>query len=303
MARALGGAVETARGPRWVPLAEVEAAVADGAGRIIAIGGDGTVTAVASAMAAAATPAPIGIVPAGTGNNLARGLGVPLDPRRAFALALSATHTRKIDAIRYSAGAANPARFALQTTALGFAADVAGRYDALREGAVFRAIARPFGQQIYRVLAVLGMRDQIRRERRGDLGQIRLRFPGEEFAETVFAIFIGNERSLGGDFFPCPEAKIDDGLIDVCIVRAGTGRSYLKLLKSVTRGEHLAFTDAVVYRQTAGPIEIELDRPHRLLADGDLWEESDRYRLEVLPSVVEFLIGDDALLHHNGPSE
>src|SRR5678816_4908666 len=57
--------------------------------------------------------------------------------------------------------------------------------------------------------------------------------PEETLEERVIAIFIGNERSLGGEFQPCPKARIDDGLMDLCFVRAGTGESYLRLFRSV----------------------------------------------------------------------
>jgi diacylglycerol kinase family enzyme len=180
----------------------------------------------------------------------------------------------------------------IQTAALGFPAKVAWRYAALRQHSVFRHLARPAGPYVYQLLAYLGLATQKRRERRDEnLLQVKCTLPGEPFEETVFAIFIGNERSIGGNFHPCPLAEVDDGQLDLCFVRAGTGQSYLELFRALTRGEHLALNETIVYRQTQGPVELELSLPCSFLADGDLWVKDKRFRLEVLPRRFEVVTG------------
>ena len=192
-------------------------------------------------------------MPAGTGNNLARGLTLPLETRDALEVAFRGTGLRPLDGIHCRDGEGR-ARVVIQTAALGFPAEVAGRYAALRQHSVFRHLARPAGPYVYQLLAYLGLATQKRRERRGkNLLQVKCTLPGEPFEEAVFAIFIGNERSLGGNFHPCPLAEVDDGQLDLCFVRAGTGQGYLELFRALTRGEHLALNETIVYRQTRGP--------------------------------------------------
>ncbi len=257
--------------------------------RVVAIGGDGTVNAAASWIVAREIDAPIAVIPAGTGNNLARGLGVPLDRMRALDLATDGEHTRPVDAIAVSPDGTR--RVLLQSGALGFPAEIAARYDSLRRNALFRGLTRPFGPSIYRMLALLGLRSQKKRERLGrDLLELECRLPDGVLRETVLAVFINNERSLGGNFIPCPAARVDDGALDLCLIRARTGASYLRLFSSIARGEHLAFTDAVVPVQSAGPVTLRFSAPTPLLVDGDICAESDSYTLEVVPARFRFLV-------------
>ena len=282
-ARLAGGGDEGRPEIRWVALKDL-AAQEDLPGRILAVGGDGTVNAAAQWLLDREADCPLAIVPAGTGNNLARGLAIPLDTESALRVALAGERRRALDAIVYSADSDGRRRVMIQTAAVGFPADIASRYDALRRRALPRLLLAPAGPYIYRLLALAGLARQRGLERRGEnLLDVRCRLPGEEIREKVFAVFIGNERSLGGNFHPCPRAEVDDGAVDLCFVRAGTGEGYLKLFQRVVRGEHLALEKTVLYRQSKGPIEIELSAPSTLLADGDLWVTGCHYRLEVIP--------------------
>ena len=267
----------------WIPLAELKDLRASPE-RILAVGGDGTVNAAASWLNERGVACPIGIVPAGTGNNLARGLGLPLDLEPALELACGPPSVRAVDGVLYAGGSGGEKRLMVQTAALGYPAHIAAKYDTLRRGALLRTLFKPVGPHVYRLLAFAGLVAQKWRERRGEaLLEVECRMPGETLRETVFAVFIGNERSIGGDFHPCPRAELDDGRIDICLVRAGTGASYLKVFKAFVRGEHLAIDRTIVYRQTEGPLEIMLSEPSELLADGDLWLKDRQFRFEVLP--------------------
>ncbi len=227
---------------------------------------------------------PLGVIPAGTGNNLARGLGIPLDPAAACRVAFESDRTVPLDVVLYRTAEENRDRLIIQSGALGFPAEIALRYDRLRRHRLFRFCARPLGTYVYRVLALSGLIAQAWRERRGRPPlRVRCEVDGEVIEENVLAVFIGNEKSLGGNFQPCPLANTVDGLVDICIVRADVGQSYLSLLAQVKNGTHLALEDSVVYRQSARPVEFRLSRAAPLLADGDLWARGDHYRLEVVP--------------------
>jgi len=281
-------------------------------GRVVAIGGDGTINAALSWLHSRGADRPLGIVPSGTGNNLARGLGLSLDAETAARLALAGSETRRIDGVVYQAvedGAEHgdagetggaPAgrdRLIVQSGALGFPAQIGARYDALRRHRVFRFLAAPLGPIVYVLLALVGLVGQKLREWSGDpLLEVRCRFRDldvdeRSVVERAFAVFVGNERTLGGGFVPCPRAEFDDGRVDLCIVRAGTGASYLGLFRRVLRGTHLDLADTVIYHQTRGPVELELSAPAGFLADGDIWIESDRYRLTVLPGRFAIVTG------------
>ncbi|MGQ9592086.1 MAG: diacylglycerol/lipid kinase family protein [Planctomycetota bacterium] len=278
-------------GVRFADLASLDA-VGEPPERVVAVGGDGTANAVLSWLAERGWDRPFGLVPAGTGNNLAAGVGLPASTKEALELALAGRRTRALDVFAYRAGCENKVRYIVQTSCLGFPAAMAGWYAALRGRAVLRTLARPLGSVVYRIIGLCGLvREKVRDLRAAHVLRAAIELPGERLEEAVSAVFLGNERSLGGEFFPCPRASVDDGLADLCLVRAKSGIPYLRLFRRISRGDHLSLDRAVVYRQTPGPIRIELSSPSPFLVDGDLWTRSDRYAIEVQPSKFRIVCG------------
>ena len=260
--------------------------------RLIVLGGDGSVNAAAQWIHDRGASCPLAIVPAGTGNNLARGLGIPRDLRPALDLALRGASARRVDGILFR-GEGAAARVMIQTSALGFPARIAARYDEIRRNPLGRALAAVAGPHVYRILALAGLVTQKRRELRGDpLPVVRCSYPGGAIEDRLFAIFLGNERSLGGNFLPCPRASVDDGAMDLCLVRAGTGASYLDLFRRIARGDHLSLERTVEYRQTPGPLEIRISEASPLLIDGDIKGNEALYRVEMLPGRFEVIVPD-----------
>lgn len=278
-------------GVRFADLASLDA-VGEPPERVVAVGGDGTANAVLSWLAERGWDRPLGLVPAGTGNNLAAGLGVPPSTKEALELALLGRKTRALDVFAYRAGFESKVRYIVQTSALGFPAAMAGWYAAIRGRAILRALARPLGSAVYRAIGLCGLvREKVRDLRPAQVLRASIELPDERLEEEVSAVFLGNERSLGGEFLPCPRASVDDGLADICLVRAKSGVPYLRLFRRISRGEHLSLDRAVVYRQTPGPIRIQLSSPSPFLVDGDLWTRSDRYEIEVRPSKFRIVCG------------
>lgn len=261
--------------------------------RVLAIGGDGTVRSVAQWLLREDLDAELAIVPAGTGNNLARCLDLPFDPRLALRLALRSHTSLALDVLSVVGSGADEPIVMVQSAALGFPATIAGRYDRLREHRVFRFLVAPTGPYVYRWLALAALGEQRRLERAGkNLLRLGWRLPGASGEETVLAVFVGNDGSLGGNFHPCPRARPDDGQLDMCLVRAGTGTSYLGLFRRFVKGTHLALVHAVEYRQSPGPLDLDFSRPVPLLVDGDVCLESDTYRFEVSPARLRIVISE-----------
>lgn len=236
----------------------------------------------------------LAIVPAGTGNNLARDFGLPLDPTAAFDLAVDATpeSARPTDLLAFDdLGKPESARrYALQSGALGFPAQVAARYDRLRESRLFRTVTTPLGQYVYRLLAGVELVGQAFRQWRGR-GAVGTRITFDEAtieAECV-ALFLHNERSLGGNFFPCPDADPADGHIDLCWLTVGPVRRYPRLFGAVCRGRHVGRFDEVANARSAGPIEIERTEPEPLFIDGDLPLNTRHLRVTLLPNHLSII--------------
>lgn len=265
---------------------------AERADRFIVIGGDGTIRAVAEWLGHHRIDRPLGLVPAGTGNNLVNGLGLPTDPAVAFERAVAAgSETRAIDRIVIEdLGASRQCFLCLQSAAIGLPADVAARYDRLRQRRWFRVISRPFGASIYRFLSIVALLRQGSRERRANgTTRIAMRENGVDRAIDCVAFFIGNERSLGGNFVPCPKARVDDGKLDLCWVESTTSARYRTIFRAFGHGTQCEH-DEVGYLQSEHTIDLTIEGPRRpILIDGDLPLQTAHFRLRIEPSAVRII--------------
>jgi len=230
---------------------------------------------------------PIGIVPGGTGNNLARGLGLPTDPVRAIPLALRGTTTRPIDGARVEA--AGHDGVCLQSAALGFPAETSRRFDELRRRWWFRPVARLLGDPAYTLVALARLPQLRRRPAAGGLA-VELSMPETTVSEPVLAVFLCNEPTVGGGFTPAPRAAVDDGLLDVCWVRHEAPDPHLEIFRRLRRGTHVELTDSVGYRQTAGPLTVHTGEPSTLMVDGELIRDVRDLRMTMMPRRFDFVV-------------
>jgi diacylglycerol kinase (ATP) len=194
-------------------------AVDAGADVLIALGGDGL--AHTAVQACAGSPTALAVIPAGTGNDLARALGAPPDALTASirtADALRAGLTRRIDLGRVAGGS----WFATVLCA-GFDSAVSERVNALRW---------PPGPRRYDLAIV------------AELTRLRPQPLVVETDDTTLRldatmVSVGNSRFYGGGIPICPEAVLDDGLLDVTVVGAAHRRDLLRILPRLRTGRHL----------------------------------------------------------------
>lgn len=211
--------------------AAVEAAVAAGCQRVVAVGGDGTAHLVASSLLAcrAATEVTLGIVPAGTGSDLARALAIPRDPRKALERALLGAPS-SLDAGRCDGPAGGFWFVNIASAGIGGMVDEAvnamprrGRTAFLR--ATFAALRH------YRNVPV------------------RVWLDGEAWYEgPLFLLAVANGTTFGKGMRVAPHARPDDGAFDVVLVGEVSGWELLLRLPQVYLGRHL-HARPVRYRQ------------------------------------------------------
>lgn len=172
-------------------------AVERGARIVVAWGGDGTVNEVASALAFG--PAALGVIPAGSGNGLARMFRIPSDPDRALARMLQAAD-RRIDL-----GEVN-GRLFVNVAGVGFDAHVAERFATLERS------RRGFLRYAAIVARELG---------RYQAGAYAVTLDGRELhPRPAFLVSFANGRQWGNGAVIAPAAATDDGLLDAVIVDA-----------------------------------------------------------------------------------
>lgn len=247
-------------------------AVRRGLSTVVVAGGDGTVNEAVNGLVAPDGAAPdtaLALVPLGTGNDLARALGVPPDPHDALA-ALAGGRIRRVDLLR--ARCRDRERHVANVAIGGFAGDVADR--------VTPATRRRWGGLVYLRAALAGL-PTLRRYR------ARLVVDGERLPPAdLLAVLVANGRCLGHGIPAAPRAEIDDGLLDLVAVRADVPARVPLVVARLLAGRHLG-TPGVLWRR-ARRVEVRSDPPMPFNADG-LGLGAGPASFRVLPGALRFL--------------
>ena len=212
-------------------------AVADGTDAFVVVGGDGVIRLALQVLAR--SDIPLGIVPAGTGNDHAREFRLPTaDPAAAVdIIAAGRTETVDLGLIR---GADGSETWFGTIAATGFDSLVSDRVNRMRW---------PHGRMRYN-LAMVAEISQLRPL------PFRLVFDGQReiVADLTLAAF-GNTRSYGGGMLICPNADHADGLLDVTMVRAGSRTRLIRLFPTVFKGTHITLDAVTTERARTTTVE------------------------------------------------
>ncbi len=242
--------------PRWYETtvedpgtSMAEQAALDGAELVIVCGGDGTVRTVCAELAG--TGVPVGIVPAGTGNLLARNLDLPLYLPAAVDVALHG-HDRAIDLVKVAGDGIEADAHFLVMAGMGFDAQI-------MEG-VNEKVKAKVGWLAYVVSALRSLMFPAVR--------LEISLDGGEFTRhRARTVVVGNVGQLQAGMPLIPDAAIDDGQLDVVLINPRVFLSWLRVaFRVLTKGKR---TDATVNRFTCRTVVVKAssDTPRQL--DGD----------------------------------
>lgn len=236
------------------------AALHDKPDALVVVGGDGMVNLGVNLVAE--TDIPLGIIPSGTGNDMSRGLGIPVgDTELATEALLKALNSvpRVIDAGLVTRADGSTSWFAGILSA-GFDAIVNERANRMRW---------PKGKQRYNLalLRELVMLTPV---------QYTLTVDGVESTTRAVLVAVANNISFGGGMKVTPDALLDDGMLDVFVVQPLSRTAFLRIFPRVFKGTHV--TDSRVSIQRARTIRVDA---HKIVA------YADGERVGVLPVTVE----------------
>ena len=198
---------------------------------IIAVGGDGTINEVASALLG--TDAVMGILPFGTGNDFARAVGIPKEPSAALEVLLS----RRIAPV--DTGDVN-GHFFINVAGFGFDVDVllnTQRYKTRFKGML------PYLLGIVSALAHLKALP------------IKIHTAERVLETDALLIAVGNGAYFGGGMMALPNAVADDGLFDICVVRGMGLLRFLTLLPRFIKGKHIGIKQVEYFRAREAYVE------------------------------------------------
>ncbi len=236
-------------------------AVTDHTDLVIVWGGDGTVNEVGASLAG--TPTTLGLVPAGSGNGLAGGLGIPKDPRAALSRVI-AGNTRKVDV-----GLLNDLPF-FNVAGIGFDAHIARLFN-----------ERPRGRRGRWPYVVISVSEGVRYVGK----DYRITLDGQLHLCRALLIAFANGQEYGMGMQIAPGAKLDDGLLEACVVEDRSVLARFRDARHLALGSVHRAPKMLVQAVRTATIEGEGEMPFHL--DGEPGVARDRLTISVWPGALK----------------
>lgn len=238
--------------------AALEDAKAGRIDRLVIVGGDGTVHQ--AIQVAVGTTLVVGVVPAGSGNDLVGALGLGTDPTTAIDLALGPSSA--IDLLRIDG------RYGATVATLGFSVSVNRRADSLRW---------PRGQIKYTVATLLELVGLHRYP-------VTIDLDGRRLAVSPNLLAFANTPTFGGGMRIAPDAKPDDGRLELVVVGPASRATLLRVLPKVRTGRHVEHPAVDIHRGIRAVIESE--EPWQIRVDGEA-VGSTPAEIELVPAALQ----------------
>ena len=240
-------------------------AAGEGMDLVVAVGGDGTVCEVGRGLIRTNTA--LGVIPAGTGNDYCRCLGIPQDPTEAAKLLLTG-RARPVDAMR--AGDV----VGLNISSVGFDVEVVRRSRRFLWLGKLSYVAGVFSA----LLSFKGI-------------SLELDMDGERREGAYFLLAAGKGTDYGGGMRVLPNARVDSGMLDVCLVEPAGLWTVLRFLPSFIKGRHVG--NKIVHMGRVRRVEIISPGAMTLNVDGEIVQAGERVVLEVLPRALQVIAPAD----------
>ncbi|MFN8232451.1 MAG: diacylglycerol kinase family protein [Actinomycetota bacterium] len=245
-------------------------AAADGARIVAALGGDGSVNIVANAILGSG--AALAVLPAGTGDDFAHGVGLrKLDQATRL---LGSPTTVEVDVIRATVGAET--RHFVNIAGTGFDSAVEETANGMR---------RRLGARGHYALATIKTLPRF-----APIGFV-LDLDGERIELEAMLVVVGNGTTYGGGMRVLPQARLADGSLDVCIVRALSSGAFLRAFPRVYVGRHTTHPSVTMLRGSR--LSVEADRRSMVFADGEPVGPLPAI-FELRPRALPTVVGPDA---------
>ncbi len=229
---------------------------------IVVVGGDGSVNEVLPGVAFSGKP--LAIIPGGSGNDFIKVLNLPRSIEGAVAVVFEGTG-RVIDLGRING------RYFANAVGVGFDAAVN------RESYGINHQKQGFALYLCALIRMLGKFEPVR---------MRITLNNDSFEENIFLLTVGNGTTVGGGFRLTPDALIDDGLLDVTLVRPlgvpgllwHLPKVLLGTIRKVKKYASLWRTQKLVI-ESSGPVPIHVD--------GEIYDDrTGRFEIEVVPKAL-----------------
>lgn len=223
--RSLGASVDVVMGrDAEEAYDKIRERVTAGVDAVVALGGDGLVNMALQVVAG--TPTPLGVVPAGTGNDFARALGLSLGDPMAVVDHLARGESRQVDLGR--------------VMGRWFGGVLGSGFDSMVNERANR-MTWPRGRSRYNVAMIAELRTF-------RPVPFELILDGEAWQTEAMLVAVGNSPSYGGGMRVCPDASLEDGLLDVTVLGPISKPEFIRVFPSVYKGTHVRHRAVTVKR-------------------------------------------------------
>jgi diacylglycerol kinase (ATP) len=246
-------------------------------GLLIVAGGDGTINDVVNGLGRAGFPegVTLGILPAGTGNDLAATLCIPEDPELAEDV-IRQNRERRLDVARVRSEGIGE-RFFINVATGGLGAEISDAND--------EELKQRWGKLSY-------LRASLEVARNFDVRELTIYLDGEGHQVKAVNIAVGNCRYTGGGWPATPMANPEDGLLDVVVIETLGIGALLELAPAVLEESNYLDSDGVLFVR-AKEIRIETQPPGlEFTADGEVIG-NEPAQFSVLPRALRVIVGPD----------
>ncbi|MBU4562217.1 diacylglycerol kinase family lipid kinase [bacterium] len=245
----------------------------NGAELIVSVGGDGTVNEIVNGIMKSKNDPPLGIIPLGWANDFIKSTDIPSDIIEACKILIKGK-TKKIDI-----GVINNQIYFANICGVGFDAEVAQLANHMKSKHPNLRILSAF---VYVFATVKKLLSPF------SYHNVKIKFDGQEIHSKILFIAIGNGKIYGGRFKITPEAILDDGLLEVCVVEEMGRFKYLSIIPKVFKGTHASIKGINFYR--AKEVVIQSSEPVLAQVSGEVIEGQKEFTITLLPKSLKLIV-------------
>jgi len=240
---------------------------------IVSIGGDGTVNEIVNGIMKSKNDPSLGIIPLGWANDFIKSTDIPFDIIGACKILIKGK-TKKIDI-----GTVNGQIYFANVCGVGFDAEVAHLANQLKN-------RHPNWNSLSAFVYVFATVKKLLSP--FSCHNVKIKFDGQEIHSKVLFIAISNGKIYGGRFKITPEAILDDGLLEICLVEEMGRFKYLSIIPKVFKGTHKSIKGIHFYK--AKEVIIQFSEPVLAQVSGEVIEGQKEFTIILLPKSLKLIV-------------